>query len=590
MAVLLGVPVMAAAAATPAGPVAPRVLSAQDVELYRALMKAERAGRYGDAKAIFARINDPLLLGYAEALHFKSAARRSVTLAMLKDWLRDNRDLAIADDIYRMAVSRSARKVRRGGKLVTVAVVTAIPAPASVGSRSGGYEDAELPEPIPSGAAARAVMGPIQTAIRAGDPDKALALMRGAEAGATPTDRAILAHRIAASYRAESRDSDAYTLAMSIPDPALVPQLLWDAGFAAYRLGRWQDAITQLEKLMNTPAARDNLRARAAFWAARAHMRAGNPQKVIALLEFAAAKEPSFYGLVAERILGIDSQTGFADAILNQGDFRALMNDAAARRAVALWQIGESEYVGAELNRAFVRNDEQLDPAMAALARDIGVPNVELRASEQCAARGIILTGLFPLPAYDPHGGYKIDSSLVLAVARIESRFQARATSPVGARGLMQLMPATARHLGVKDPDDLYDPATSLAVGQLYISRLLDQMDGNLLELGGAYNAGPSAVNRWLETKAGADDPLLFVESIPIYETRSYVKRLMLYHWLYRRRFGQEATSLEQMARGNWPLYRPARGQRNAQTRPAAPAVPAAENTTPGRLTSLAAN
>ena len=68
---------------------------------------------------------------------------------------------------------------------------------------------------------------------------------------------------------------------------------------------------------------------------------------------------------------------------------------------------------------------------MAALARGIGVPNVELRASEASAARGIMLTGLFPVPPYSPDGGYRIDSSLVLAFARIESRFQ---TGPLRRR------------------------------------------------------------------------------------------------------------------------------------------------------------
>lgn len=536
------------------GPAAPRVLSPEDVTLYRQLMSAERAGEFSRAKTIFTKISDPLLLGYAEALHYQAASPGSVKIGVLKEWLGQYRDLAVADRIYRMAVARSTRKVRRNHKLVTVAVVTSIPAPTSVGSRSGGYEDVELPEPYPSAQAARSVMSGILSAIRAGQPDQALALMRSVEATATPSDRAILAHRIAASYRAESRDADAYALATSVSDPA-VPQLMWDAGLAAYRMGHWADAESQLEKLAQTPSALDNLRAQAAFWAARAHVRDGNPQKVVTLLDFAASKEPSFYGLIAERILGIDTQTGFADAVLNQDDFHDLMRDPAARRAVALWQIGERDYVGPELNRAFVNNDERLDPAMAALARDIGVPNVELRASEQCAARGIMLTGLFPVPAYNPDDGYRIDSSLVLAFARIESRFQTQATSPAGARGLMQLMPATARHLGVRDPDSLYNPGTSLSVGQRYIERLLDRLDGNLLELGGAYNAGPGAVSRWLATKAGADDPLLFVESIPVYETRSYVKRLMLYHWLYRRRFGQEAKSLEETASGAWPTY-----------------------------------
>jgi soluble lytic murein transglycosylase len=322
-------------------------------------------------------------------------------------------------------------------------------------------------------------------------------------------------------------------------------------------LGDWVNAQTQLERLAETTQAQNSLRAQGAFWAARAHMQSGDPLKVITLLNFAAQKEPSFYGQIAERMLGIDTQTGFSEAVLTQEDFHDLVAVPAARRAVALWQIGEIDFVGSELNRAFVNNDERLDPPMAALARAIGVPNVELRASEASAAHGIMLTGLFPVPPYNPEGGYHIDSSLVLAFARIESRFQTQATSPAGARGLMQLMPNTALHLGVSDPDTLYEPGTSLAVGQRYIEQLLSRLDGNLLELGGAYNAGPLAVDRWRTTKAGRDDPLLFVESIPVAETRSYVKRLMLYHWLYRRRFGQDAQSLQETASGQWPTYRP---------------------------------
>jgi soluble lytic murein transglycosylase-like protein len=258
-------------------------------------------------------------------------------------------------------------------------------------------------------------------------------------------------------------------------------------------------------------------------------------------------------------MLGMDTHTGFSDPVLAQPDFDALMAVPAARRAVALWQVGEGDQVGTELNRAFVFNNEALDPAMAALARALGVTNIELRASEASVARGLLLNGLFPVPPYQPEGGYHIDNSLVLAFARIESRFQNGSTSVAGAHGIMQLMPATAKLLaGPSAVSQLDNPAYSLSLGQRYISELLDHLSGNLLLLGGAYNAGPGAASRWLQTKAGKDDPLLFVESIPIAETRSYVRRLMEYQWMYRRRFGQDARSLDQLARGQWPIYRPA--------------------------------
>jgi soluble lytic murein transglycosylase-like protein len=558
-------PVSATTAPSPSLSLAPQILSPDDVALYRQIMAAERDGQYTKAKTLAAKVTDTTLLGYAQAFHFLSASQQSVKIQDLTAWLEANRETAIADRVYRLAVSHATRTVRRGKKRIKVAVVTNIPAPRGVGSRSGGYEDAELLPPTPASDVGRAVTPAILAAIRAGNPDDALKQLDAVRAVATPIDVAILTHRIAASYRAEGRDADAYRLATSVSDPA-VPQLMWDAGFAAYRLGNWREAIIHLEKLAETPAAQNTLRAQGAFWAARAHMQSGDALKVVTLLNFAAEKQPSFYGVIAERMLGIDTQTGFADAILNEGDFRDLMAIPAARRAVALWQIGEREFVGSELNRAFVDNSERLDPAMAALARAIGVPNVELRASEKSAARGVILTGLFPVPPYSPDDGYRIDSSLVLAFARIESRFQVQATSPMGARGLMQVMPNTAKRLGVTDPETLYNPGTALSIGQKYIEILLNSLDGNLLELGGAYNAGPGSMSRWRATKAGGNDPLLFLESIPVAETRSYVKRLMLYHWHYRRRFGQEAVSLDETARGQWPIYRPSRG---ASTAPA---------------------
>lgn len=534
--------------------VAAQILSATDVALYRESIAAARAGQITRSKSLLAKVSDTALLGYVEAEQILSPKGSRSTLAQLTGWLKDYRELAIADRIYRLAVQRSTRTVRRAGKRVRVAVVTGIPAPAGVGTRSGGFEDAELPEPSPRGEVGRTILPGILADIKDGDPDAAIGKLDSVRATATPTDIAILSHRIAASFLAEGRNSEAYALATSVSDPA-VPQLRWDAGFAAYRMGQWDNAITHLEALAQSAAAQNTLRAQGAFWSARAHMRAGDPARVVTLLSFAAKQNPSFYGIIAERALGIDIKTGFSDAVLTASGFADLMRAGGARRAVALWQTGLTDYVGPELNRAFVQNDERRDPAMAALARAIGVPNVELRASEKSAARGVLLTGLFPVPPYAPADGYRIDHSLVLAFARIESRFQTGATSPVGARGLMQVMPATARSLGVNDPSTLDDPSVALSVGQKYIVQLLDSLGGNLMALGGAYNAGPGAVNRWRETKAGRDDPLLFVESIPVFETRSYVKRLMLYHWMYRRRFNEDTPSLDQTARGQWPVY-----------------------------------
>lgn len=546
--------------------VKPQILSPADVALYRQIFTAERRGEITKANKLLAKVSDPVLQGYAEAARLVAAKR--ATIGELTAWLAKYRDHAVADKVYRLAVGRSTKKVRKHRKTIVVAVVTNIPAPIAVPRRTGGFEDQERPEPSPSGEVGRSILSRVLTNIKAGQPDSALALLQGIQNTATPEDVAILSHRIAASYLAEGMDAQAFQLAAGVANTGPAPQLEWDAGFSAYRLGRWADASLHLEKLAQNARVQGTMRSQAAFWAARARMQQGDTQRVVGLLSAAAKEQPTFYGLVAERMLGVDTHTGFSDPILNQADFAALMNVPSARRAVALSQVGEAENVGTELNRAFVNNNEALDPAMAALARDLGVTNIELRASEASVGQGLLLTGLFPVPPYEPEGGYRIDNSLVLAFARIESRFQNGSTSVAGAHGIMQMMPTTAKLLaGPGAVAKLDDPAYSLSLGQRYISQLLDRLDGNLLQLGGAYNAGPGAAARWLQTKAGKDDPLLFVESIPIAETRSYVRRLMEYQWMYRRRFGQDARSLDQIARGEWPIYHPAVA---AVTRPAA--------------------
>jgi soluble lytic murein transglycosylase-like protein len=330
-------------------------------------------------------------------------------------------------------------------------------------------------------------------------------------------------------------------------------------GLAAYRQGRFDVAARAFESLASIGSIPNWTRSGAAFWAARAHMQAGDAALVVPLLQTAAKSEPTFYGLIAERILGQDTETGFSDPKVDPSDFAGLMQNTAAHRAVALYQIGKREDAAEELNRAFGESDPRFDATFAAIAHKIDAPNLELRASETCASRGIMLTGLFPVPAYRPDGGYRIDPSLVLAFARIESRFQPEVTSPAGAKGLMQLMPGTAARLaGSGASARLYDVSYNLSLGQRYIEELLVQLNGNLFQLAAAYNAGPGSLARWTGTKSSTlDDPLLFIESMPVPETRAYVKRMMTYHWMYRRRMGRDAKSLDETAAGDWPVYQP---------------------------------
>ena len=558
----------------------PQVLSASDAQQYRAIFAAERAGQFDKAERLMAQVSDPSLKGYVLAEQYLSSRGKRVPVTTLVDWLENYRELAVADRIYRLAVKRSTKKKRHHHRIVLYAVVTNIPAPLGIShQRGGGYEDVNIPDPPISSDAARAAQGAITAAIKSDAPDQAMAVLQPLiDSNSAPSyDIARLKQHVAASYFAEGQDQQAYALASTASDEEkrAAPLLYWNAGLAAFRLGMFAESAKSFETLAQVGSVPNWVRGGAAFWAARAYTRQGDPSRVITLLTVAAHEEPTFYGLLAEKLLGQDTQSGFSEPVLDQASFSQLMLIPAAHRAKALSEVGETEHVGRELERAFAESDTKLDPAFAALARHLDVPNLELRASEISASRGIVLTGLFPVPQYQPEGGYTIDPSLVLAFARAESRFHADAVSPAGARGLMQIMPGTATHIaGPGAVSRLTDARYNMTLGQRYVAELLNMYNDNLVELCAAYNAGPLKVSNWMAAREGKeDDALLFIESMRAPEPRLYVKRLLTYHWMYRRRLGLDATTLAEAASGNWPTYKPPR-----QTAPPPPPPAPAED------------
>jgi soluble lytic murein transglycosylase-like protein len=562
------------------------VLSDSDVSLYRQIFADVRSGRFGDADDLFARVSDKTLEGYVLAEKYLSPYGHA-SLEDLTDWLRAYPDLPIADRIYRLAVARASHVVHKRHHKTVLVMTASVPVPSGPPHRrGGGYEEFDQPDPPLSSDAGRIAQLEIERCIKADQPEQALAILRQAIANGVPDyDQARLAQRVSASYLAEGEDQGAYDTAISVQGAIrrAVPALDWYAGFAAFRLGNYQDSANRLEVLAASPTVPNYLRSQAAFWAARAHMRYGDPQRVITLLNAAAREQPSFYGLLAEKMLGQDTQTGFQDPVLTAADFNAIMQVAPARRAVALTQVGEERAsVPGELNRAFGYSDGSHDMGYAALARRMNEPNTELRAGETEASRGVILTSLFPVPGYRPDGGYTIDPALVLAFVRTESRFMPEAVSPAGARGLMQLMPAAAVKFGGYDAMSMInDPSYNMALGQRYVAMLLDTYNGNLVQVPAAYNAGAGRVAGWIDARAGKeDDALTFIESIRISETRYYVKRVLMYHWLYSRRMGQPTPTLDQTASGNWPIYR-------APYQPPAPPPPQAPVTQPPPTTTV---
>jgi soluble lytic murein transglycosylase-like protein len=534
----------------------PGVLSAEDVRRYREIFADEAEGRFAEGRDLIAGLSDRSLMGYVEAEHYLSPYLKKPAVADLAQWLDEYAELPIAERVRTLAEERNRHRRHK----VALAGIPGIPKRAI-----GHYESTDsIANPPLASDAARLAQLQIDGDVKLDQPATAEGVLGQLIAGNTApsSDVARLTHRVAASYLAEGQDEDAYRVAAGVTgyDRDSAPLLDWVNGLSAYRLKRYSDAALWFEHLAQNGAVPGWTRSAAAFWAARAHLSAGEPLRVVSLLTAAAREQPTFYGMLAQRMLGQKSPDQFNEPILDETSFDELMQIASAHRAVALWQVGHTEGVEAEMRRAFSQMDLHDAAAFAALARNLSLPGLELSASEAEAGHGSLLTGLFPVPQYTPPGGYHIDRCLVLAFARVESRFQAKAVSGAGARGVMQLMPGTAQLVDGVTPEKgrLNDPSYNLGLGERYLQTLIDQTNGNLFQLAAAYNAGPNAVTRWVATRPEiTKDPLLFIESIPYPETRSYIKYVMTYYWMYAQRTKESAPTLEQTAEGQWPTYHP---------------------------------
>lgn len=152
--------------------------------------------------------------------------------------------------------------------------------------------------------------------------------------------------------------------------------------------------------------------------------------------------------------------------------------------------------------------------------------------------------------------GKGIPQSYAMAISRQESAWNPKARSPVGASGLMQVMPATAAHTvkmysipGYVNSSQLLDPQTNIQIGTQYLEYVYQQFDQNRIFSSAAYNAGPGRVRSWLNNSGGKLDAVAFIETIPFSETRGYVKNVLAYDAYYRHFLGKPDKIL---ADGEW--------------------------------------
>ncbi|MEM7070789.1 MAG: lytic transglycosylase domain-containing protein, partial [Pseudomonadota bacterium] len=343
------------------------------------------------------------------------------------------------------------------------------------------------------------------------------------------------------------------------------PLLGWWSGLAAWRQGHYQQAATSFEIGLESTKSQDHdwQNAQLHFWSSRAYLRAREVQKANIHLNKSADFARTFYGLIANKILGYKIQYNWQFLSYKDYIHDALIKAPWIRRAIALIEIGQYERANKTLKH--VANKLSLDSKiwMIRFAEEVGLADLAYDLGRQIAQQSGQWAdyALFPLPNWTKNIEFHLPPALILGIIRKESAFRIRATSRAGASGLMQLMPATAGFMAGQSFRNrsarikLFNPEFNIKLGQDYLIHLLNHqaIQNNLIKALASYNAGPGNLIKWNQSVAHLDDPLLLIESLKALETRKYVKYVLTNSWVYSQRLGSEDTSLKELASGRWP-------------------------------------
>ncbi|RST31037.1 lytic transglycosylase domain-containing protein [Sphingomonas ginkgonis] len=331
-------------------------------------------------------------------------------------------------------------------------------------------------------------------------------------------------------------------------------QAAWVSGLASWRQNDCNSASLAFRDVARLSTDRE-MAAAGSYWASRSEMACRRPQAVEGLLKSAAASSESFYGLVARRTLGMATNLSPSTSQSNA----RVDNLPNVQRAVLLAGMGEYSLAEAHLRHQAMIGSPADQPALIAVAKRLNLPGAQFwLAHFGIPGAQVSPADRFPVPNWSPAGGWRIDPALAFAHARQETNFRYDAVSPANAVGLMQVLPSTAALLARRrggSVGNLYDPATNIEFGQSWIEymRTHSATGGQLPKVIASYNAGPLPVARWAVNDKG--DPLLWMESVPYWETRYYVPAVMRNMWVYQGLEGSPTPSLTAVAEHKWPDF-----------------------------------
>ncbi len=349
-----------------------------------------------------------------------------------------------------------------------------------------------------------------------------------------------------ALFMAVALETDAVAAIDNLAPEARDQQVLEWRARAAMAHGDWGEVLASIESMPLSGQGQGRWR----YWRGRALAELGRADAALAFASLSS--EATYYGFLAalrlNQGLTLCADSLSADAAVQ----RRLMRDAEFERALELHRVGLNWNARWTWARVASRLSQTELEQAALLAAGQAWHGRAIHALSRAGNRRAY-AWRFPMLARGEVDAatrrWEVDPALVYGLMRAESAMQTDALSPAGARGLLQLMPGTARevarrkNLSYNGQGELMNPAVNIPLGVAHLAELEARFDGNWVHVAAAYNAGISAVERWLDSRPFSD-PDVWLETLPFYETRDYVPRVLAFATIYEWQLQREPEVL----------------------------------------------
>jgi len=531
------------------------VLSDSDIKKYKKIFSIQKDGKWKESEKIINTLDNKILLGHVKYQKLMHPTKYISPYSELRDWLDLYNDHPMAERIWKLAKMRKPNKAKA-------------PKPPKKILRISGYGmDRSSNIPLKKFKISKRYYkfySSIRSLVKRGRPTSALKELNSYE-NLPQNIYDDLRGIIAAGYFSVGKDKTSLKLSINSAarSGANNPILYWRSALAAYRLNERDIALKNFLILAKIKEEHW-LKSAGAYWASKIYKEMNNNKESKKYLNIASKQMDTFYGQLSIESLQIDSNINWD--IKNPGNIFKLdiFDNMHLKRAIALSMIGRFGEADQEIRLLYGFLGENNLEEMIELAENLNLPAVQMRLGDKLSQKvRKEFMALYPSPDWINKENLNIDEAFLWALIRKESSFYLKAKSNRGARGLMQLMPSTARMVArdrsIRGANrwQLYDLNKNLEIGQKLVERLLklENVYDSIIPLLIAWNAGPNRLDQWNKKIDKYKDPLLYIESIPSYETRWFVKKVLKNLWFYRDKFKQIKYTRKALSLNEWPKY-----------------------------------